>query len=69
MGVVGMAKLIYNEGGMGAFFAGWPARIGYWSPAISIFLTTYCSIRRARIEYDWFAQRKKEGIQPIDGAR
>lgn len=54
LGVVGMTKQIFNEGGMAAFFVGWYARVMYWSPAISIFLTTYCSIRHAGIKYDLF---------------
>ena len=56
LGPIGMAKQIYDEDGIDGFFVGWQARVGYWSPAISIFLTTYCSIRQAGIEYEWFGQ-------------
>lgn len=54
LGVIGMGKKIYDEDGFGAFFAGWEARVGYWAPAISIFLTCYCSVRQAGISYDLF---------------
>jgi len=54
LGVVDMGKKIYREEGAEAFFTGWTARVAYWAPAISIFLTCYCSVRRAGIYYDWF---------------
>lgn len=54
LGVIEMGKKIYEEEGAGAFFTGWSARVGYWAPAISIFLTCYCSVRRAGIAYNWF---------------
>ena len=54
LGVIDMGKKIYNEEGAEAFFTGWTARVAYWAPAISIFLTCYCSVRRAGIYYDWF---------------
>jgi len=54
LGVVGMGLKIYKEEGIGAFFTGWQARVGYWAPAISIFLTCYCSVRQAGIKYDLF---------------
>lgn len=54
LGVIDMGKKIYREEGAGAFFTGWAARVGYWAPAISIFLTCYCSVRRAGISYDLF---------------
>jgi len=54
LGVIDMGKKIYREEGIEAFFTGWTARVGYWAPAISIFLTCYCSVRRAGIDYDLF---------------
>lgn len=54
LGVVEMGKKIYDENGAGAFFVGWGARVGYWAPAISIFLTCYCSVRQAGIRFDLF---------------
>ncbi|KAL3900274.1 MAG: hypothetical protein SGARI_006279 [Bacillariaceae sp.] len=54
LNVFGMAKKIYEEEGPSAFFIGWQARVGYWAPAISIFLTCYCSVRQAGIQYNWF---------------
>ena len=54
LGVIEMGKKIYAEEGFGAFFTGWTARVGYWAPAISIFLTCYCLVRRAGIEYNLF---------------
>jgi hypothetical protein len=55
LGVLEMGKKIYETEGAGAFFTGWEARVGYWAPAISIFLTCYCSVRRAGITYDIFS--------------
>jgi len=54
LGVLDMGKKIYNEDGIDAFFTGWTARVGYWAPAISIFLTCYCSVRQAGIANDLF---------------
>ena len=54
IGVGQMVQQIYVEGGPAAFFAGWQARVAYMAPGVSIFLTTYCSIRQAGIEYHWF---------------
>lgn len=54
LGVIGMGRKIYQEEGLSAFFSGWTARVGYWSPAISIFLTCYCSVRQAGVRYDLF---------------
>ena len=45
LGVTEMAQKLYKEDGLPAFFVGWQARVGYWAPAISIFLTCYCSVR------------------------
>lgn len=50
----GMANVIYEEGGLKIFFTGWQARILYWGPAISIFLTCYCSVRQIGVSLDWF---------------
>jgi hypothetical protein len=47
LGAVGMAKLVYEEGGAAAFFRGSGERVLYWAPAIGIFLTAYCRIRHA----------------------
>ena len=47
LGAVGMAKLVYEEGGAAAFFRGSGERVLYWAPAIGIFLTAYCQIRHA----------------------
>jgi hypothetical protein len=54
LNAIGMARTIYAEEGSGAFLVGWQARVGYWAPAISIFLTCYCTVRQAGIKYDWF---------------
>ena len=54
LGVIDMGKKIYREEGADAFFTGWTARVFYWAPAISIFLTCYCSVRQAGITYDLF---------------
>jgi len=55
LGVIKMGQKIYQEEGLDAFFTGWTARVGYWAPAISIFLTCYCSVRQAGIRYDLFS--------------
>ena len=47
LGAVGMAKLVYEEGGAAAFFRGSGERVLYWAPAIGIFLTAYCRVRHA----------------------
>ena len=54
LGVIDMGKKIYREEGIEAFFTGWTARVGYWAPAISIFLTCYCSVRQAGVQNDIF---------------
>lgn len=54
LGVREMGQKVYEEGGPLAFFTGWQARVGYWAPAISIFLSCYCSVRQAGVEYGWF---------------
>lgn len=46
-----MARLIYSEGGAGAFFNGVGARVGYWAPAIAIFLSLYCRLRTLGLQY------------------
>ena len=55
LGVIEMGQKLYEEGGWSVFFVGWQARVGYWAPAISIFLTTYCSVRQAGIANGWFS--------------
>eukprot|EP00536_Pseudo-nitzschia_multiseries_P014668 jgi/Psemu1/262322/estExt_Genewise1Plus.C_7500012 len=54
LGVLEMGRKIYEEEGPGAFFIGWEARVGYWAPAIGIFLSCYCTVRQAGITYDLF---------------
>jgi len=54
LGAIDMGMIIYREEGLAAFFIGWQARVGYWAPAISIFLTCYCSVRQAGVKYDIF---------------
>jgi len=55
LGVIGMGKRVYKEGGPAAFMVGWQARVFYWAPAISIFLSCYCSVRQAGVENGWFS--------------
>ena len=45
-----VALRIYKDNGVGAFFEGAKERVLYWSVAISIFLSVYCSIRRYAID-------------------
>ena len=40
-----MARAIYAEGGVAAFFDGAGERVLYWAPAIGLFLTAYCRFR------------------------
>ena len=54
LGVTEMAQKLYKEDGLAAFFVGWQARVGYWAPAISLFLTCYCSVRQAGVQNGWF---------------
>jgi hypothetical protein len=54
LGIVEMGKRIYGEGGLRAFFAGWEARVLYWAPAISLFLTCYCSVRQLGVKLELF---------------
>ncbi|KAL7454197.1 hypothetical protein ACHAWC_005825, partial [Mediolabrus comicus] len=59
LGVWDMLKQVYIEGidsgeGLKVFFVGWEARVGYWAPAISIFLSCYCSVRQAGVTQGWF---------------
>jgi solute carrier family 25 (mitochondrial S-adenosylmethionine transporter), member 26 len=49
LGALGMAKKVYTEQGVGGFFKGVQERTIYWAFAISIFLSVYCSIRRAAL--------------------
>lgn len=46
-----MARSIYEEGGLPAFFNGVGGRVGYWTPAIAIFLSLYCRLRSLGLEY------------------
>lgn len=59
LGVWEMMNQVYKEGvdsgeGLRVFFVGWEARVGYWAPAISIFLSCYCSVRQAGVVNGWF---------------
>jgi hypothetical protein len=45
-----MAQRIYAEGGVGAYFTGAAGRVGYWAPAIAIFLSLYCRLRGLGLE-------------------
>ncbi|KAL7538514.1 hypothetical protein ACHAXR_009641 [Thalassiosira sp. AJA248-18] len=54
LGVLEMGKALYDEGGPTAFLVGWQARVGYWAPAISIFLSCYCSVRQTGVLQGWF---------------
>lgn len=54
VGVFDMGRRIFEEGGPTAFFAGWQARVLYWAPAISLFLTCYCSVRQLGVKFDLF---------------
>lgn len=54
LGVIEMGKKLYDEGGASAFLVGWQQRVLYWAPAISIFLSCYCSVRQAGIANGWF---------------
>ena len=45
-----VARRMYNEGGVSAFFDGARERVLYWSVAISIFLSVYCSLRRFALD-------------------
>lgn len=45
LGPVDMARAIYAEGGVAAFFEGSGERVLYWAPAIGLFLTAYCRFR------------------------
>ena len=49
-----MAANVFEEGGAGAFLTGWQARVGYWAPAIGIFLACYCSLRQVAAVNGWF---------------
>jgi len=49
-----MARQVWAEGGMPAFFTGWQARTLYWAPAIGIFLSCYCSLRQQAISMGVF---------------
>ena len=50
-----MIVSIYEEGGFGGFLAGFGARVGYWAPAIGIFLSCYCSIRQLAVTQGFFS--------------
>ena len=54
LGFAEMARAVLDEGGPAAFFVGWKERILYWTPAISLFLTCYCSVRQVAAESGLF---------------
>ena len=45
-----MTARIYEDSGVGGFFAGAGARAAYWTPAIAIFLSLYCSLRKLGLD-------------------
>ena len=47
-------RAVVEEGGAGAFLTGWQARVGYWAPAIGIFLSCYCFIRQLAVTQEFF---------------
>jgi len=44
----------YEEGGIDALFLGWKERTAYWTPAIGLFLSFYCSVRQFAIAQNLF---------------
>jgi hypothetical protein len=44
----------YEEGGIEALFVGWKERIAYWTPAVGLFLSFYCTVRQTAIAADLF---------------
>ncbi len=54
LGFAEMARTVLDEGGPAAFFVGWKERILYWTPAISLFLTCYCTVRQTAAESGLF---------------
>lgn len=44
-----IARTILKEEGVAGFFTGAVERVGYWAPAIGIFLSVYCSFRQAAL--------------------
>jgi len=46
-----MAQIIFEEGGVGAFFTGAGGRVSYWAPAIAIFLSLYCRLRSLGLQF------------------
>ncbi|KAL1495633.1 hypothetical protein AB1Y20_016500 [Prymnesium parvum] len=41
-----VTRQIWEEEGLGGFFAGATSRVLYWAPAIGIFLSLYCTLRQ-----------------------
>jgi len=54
VGFAGMTSLVLAEGGFKALCTGWQERVGYWAPAIGIFLSCYCYVRQAAVEQHLF---------------
>jgi hypothetical protein len=54
LGFLGMSSELFKEEGWKGFLTGGGARVGYWAPAIGIFLSCYCGIRQAAIAQDFF---------------
>ena len=46
-GPLATARRVYEQQGVAGFFKGATSRGLYWSPAIGIFLSLYCSLRQA----------------------
>jgi solute carrier family 25 S-adenosylmethionine transporter 26 len=53
-GFIDMGREVIDTGGYEALLTGWKARVGYWAPAIGIFLSCYCSIRQAAVAFEIF---------------
>jgi len=53
-GFLQMAREIVETDGPQGLMTGWTARVGYWAPAISIFLSCYCGIRQTAVAENWF---------------
>ena len=54
MGFIDMARSIVAKDGPGGLMTGWQARVGYWAPAIGIFLSCYCFIRQLAVTQEFF---------------
>lgn len=50
LGALEMSKRIWDEAGPMGFLNGALARAGYWTPAIAIFLASFCRLRKAALD-------------------